>query len=61
MLTIITIVLILAAAFLCFLATRPDSFLIHVIRIDKSPGTIFPLINDLHAWADWSPWDKKDP
>ncbi|WP_367026550.1 SRPBCC family protein [Methylococcus sp. ANG] len=22
---------------------------------------IFPFIDDLHAWLDWSPYEKKDP
>lgn len=51
------IVVILVAA-----ATRPDSFRVQrAAVIQASPEKIFPLIEDFHAWGDWSPWEKKDP
>lgn len=31
------------------------------IVIDAPAGTIFPCIDDFHAWADWSPYEKMDP
>lgn len=37
---------------------------IHVERdivIDASPDQIFPLISDLDAWENWSPWAQRDP
>ena len=43
-------------------ATRPDTY--HVERsIDVSApaAVIFPVVADLKAMGDWSPWDKKDP
>ncbi len=43
-------------------ATKPDSFRVErAILIKAPPATVFPLINDLHAWEDWSPWARKDP
>jgi carbon monoxide dehydrogenase subunit G len=30
------------------------------ILIDAPADAIFPQINDFHAWADWSPYEKMD-
>jgi uncharacterized protein YndB with AHSA1/START domain len=54
--------LVLAASVLGYAATKPDST--HVERtatIKASPDKIFPLIADLHAWNQWSPYEKVDP
>lgn len=29
--------------------------------IDASPLTVHALINNFHAWSDWSPWEGIDP
>jgi len=53
---------VLIVALLVFAATKPDTF--HVKRsasIKAPPEKIFPLINDLHRWGAWSPWEKMDP
>lgn len=50
------------ALLLVFIATRPDAF-----RVERSatiaapPEAIFALLDDLHQWARWSPWEKLDP
>jgi len=31
------------------------------IVIDASREQIFPLVNDLNAWPQWSPWKQLDP
>jgi hypothetical protein len=31
------------------------------IEVKAPPARIFALINDLHGWAAWSPYEKKDP
>jgi uncharacterized protein YndB with AHSA1/START domain len=31
------------------------------MRINAPPEKIFALINDLHRWGSWSPYEKKDP
>jgi uncharacterized protein YndB with AHSA1/START domain len=60
---IIAIVLVVAvAAIAVYAATKPDSF--HVARtrdIKAPPDRIFAMINDLHDWSDWSPYEKRDP
>jgi hypothetical protein len=62
MLTIAVLVAVPVLALLAFAATRPDIF--HVRRstsIKAQPEKIFPLINDLHAFNTWNPFEKKDP
>jgi carbon monoxide dehydrogenase subunit G len=50
------------AAFLAYAATKPDSFRVErATSINAPPEKVFALINDLHAWEAWSPWEKKDP
>ena len=52
----------LLAVFILVVAMRPAAFAIERSReIKASPATIFPLLNDFHAWAQWSPWEKMDP
>lgn len=47
---------------LVYAATRPDSFRIaRSLDIAAPPEKIYPLINDLHRWREWSPYEKKDP
>ncbi|MCB0909170.1 MAG: SRPBCC family protein [Nocardioidaceae bacterium] len=30
-------------------------------RIDADPGRVHDLVNDLHRWQGWSPWEGIDP
>jgi hypothetical protein len=46
---------------LIYASSKPEVF--HVersVRIHATPDAIFPLINDLHRWEAWTPYDK-DP
>lgn len=53
---------VLIVLVLIYAATRPDSFRIErSTRIKAPPEKIFALINDLHQWEAWSPWEKIDP
>src|SRR5262249_50006170 len=48
--------------FLIVVATQPSAA--HVersITIAASPESAFAQVNDFHAWAAWSPWEKLDP
>jgi uncharacterized protein YndB with AHSA1/START domain len=48
-------------AALIYAATAPDTFVIsRAALIEAPPERIFPLINDLHAQSQWSPFEK-DP
>jgi Polyketide cyclase / dehydrase and lipid transport len=41
---------------------KPETFTIsRSTTINASPEEIFPLINDFHRWASWSPFEKLDP
>lgn len=53
---------VLVAAVLLFATTRADSF--HVQRsivIHAPADKVFPLINNLHRWTSWSPYEMLDP
>ena len=56
------VVALLVGALLIFAATKPDRFRIERSTVIKAPAEkIFGLINDLHQWEPWSPWEKLDP
>jgi hypothetical protein len=56
------LLVVAVAAILVVAVLKPDAF-----RIERSasmqapPEKIHPHINDFHAWAAWSPWEKLDP
>jgi hypothetical protein len=60
---IVAIILALGVAGILALAlTKPDSFQVTRSLAIKAPADkIYPLIEDLHAWSAWSPYEKKDP
>ncbi|WP_053231907.1 SRPBCC family protein [Sandaracinus amylolyticus] len=53
----------LGAAVVVALASRkPSSFRIERKKlIAAKPDVIFPKLEDLHRWTEWSPWEKLDP
>ncbi|WP_439542061.1 SRPBCC family protein [Hyphomicrobium sp.] len=59
----IALALALAAALVVvYASTKPDRFTTaRSVKIAAPPGEIFPLINDLKAFATWSPFENKDP
>lgn len=53
---------VLIAGVLAYAATKPDTFRVQrSVTIQAPPEKIFPLINDLPRWKEWSPYEKKDP
>jgi hypothetical protein len=47
---------------LIVIATRPSDFsYTRSAVIPAAPEAIFPHINDMHKWQEWSPWAKVDP
>jgi Polyketide cyclase / dehydrase and lipid transport len=60
---IIAIALAIAVAVVLILAsTKPDTFSVQRAAVVKVPAVkIFPLINNFHQWAKWSPWEDRDP
>lgn len=52
----------LIGALLAYAATRPNTYRVQrTLGIHTPPEKVFTLINDLHTWASWSPWEQKDP
>jgi uncharacterized protein YndB with AHSA1/START domain len=59
---IVIALMVVASAFVIVVATRPAEF--HIERsmaVHAPPLSVFAQVNDFHAWAAWSPWDKLDP
>ena len=53
---------VVLAGILIFATTKPDTFRVHrATSIKAPPEKIYALINDLHNWGSWSPYEKKDP
>jgi uncharacterized protein YndB with AHSA1/START domain len=59
--------ILLALALIVFLlivviAGRPGDFeVFRETRISAPPELVFPHVNELRKWQDWSPWAKLDP
>ncbi|AOE86626.1 SRPBCC family protein [Pseudomonas sp. TCU-HL1] len=59
---IVAIIVIVILGVLGYAAISPDHFRIErTTTIAAPPEKVFPLINDLHQWTAWSPWEKLDP
>lgn len=59
---IAAVVAVAIAALLIYAATKPDTFrYARSTTIKAPPQKIFPLINDLQAFKQWSPYENKDP
>jgi hypothetical protein len=56
------VIVVVVAGILIYAATKPNEFRVQrSLAIKASPDKIYPLIVDLHGWAAWSPYEKKDP
>jgi hypothetical protein len=59
---ILIVILVLVAGFLAYATTRPDSYKVErSTKIDAPGAVVFGELEDLKAWAAWSPWEAKDP
>jgi uncharacterized protein YndB with AHSA1/START domain len=59
---VIVLIVIGVGVVLGLAAMKPDTFRVQrAMAIKAPPEKIFALINDFHAWGQWSPWEKKDP
>jgi uncharacterized protein YndB with AHSA1/START domain len=53
---------LLVAAFLVVVWLQPDDYRLTRQTVIAAPAAaIFPHVNDLRQWEDWSPWAKLDP
>jgi len=52
----------MVAIFLVVVAMQPNEYTVTRTATIAAPASaVFPLVNDLHQWEKWSPWDKVDP
>ena len=59
---LVAVIVVGIAGILAFAATKPDTFRVQrAASIKAPPEKIFPFLNDLHNFASWSPYEKKDP
>lgn len=60
--TIVLVVIVVIVGVLLFAMTRPDTFRVErSLHINAAPEKIVALIDDFHAWREWSPWENIDP
>jgi Polyketide cyclase / dehydrase and lipid transport len=59
---VVAVIVVGIAGILALAATKPDTFRVQrAASIKAPPEKIFPFLNDLHNFASWSPYEKKDP
>ncbi len=60
--SILIVIALAIVGLLIFAATRPDDFRVQrSIHVDAPPEKIAPLLDNLHRFSDWSPYEKRDP
>ncbi|MCX7363315.1 MAG: SRPBCC family protein [Alphaproteobacteria bacterium] len=56
------VLVVVVAGILIYAATKPNDFRVQrALAIKATPEKLFAMISDLHGWAAWSPYEKKDP
>jgi uncharacterized protein YndB with AHSA1/START domain len=56
------VVVVAVAAILIYAATKPDSFRVQrSATMDAPAEKIFPYIEGLKRWTEWSPYEGRDP
>lgn len=59
---ILIALLIIVVAFVVVVALQPSEFRVERSTVVAAPGpAVFRQVNDFHNWANWSPWEKRDP
>ncbi len=53
---------LIVLAFTGYVALQPAvGTITRSATLAAAPSAVFPYLNDLHKWQDWSPWAKLDP
>ena len=61
-LIVVLVIVALVAVVLIVASRKPDHFRISRSVPIKAPADkVFALIDDFHAWRQWSPWEDRDP
>lgn len=59
---ILIVVAVLVVGLVAVISAQPSQYTVRRSAvISAAPEVVFPLINDFHNWASWSPWEKLDP
>ena len=59
---IAVVLVVIVIAFAVVAALQPADFRItRSATIAAPPEAVFPHVNDMHQWQEWSPWAKLDP
>lgn len=54
-------IVVLVLGFLLYVSTQPNTFMVErSIEVNVPVEKIFPLVNDLKNWSNWSPYEKLD-
>lgn len=62
LLGLVAVVVAVVVVVVIVVATRPTDFrVVRSVSIPAAPDAVFPHINDLKKWQEWSPWAKLDP
>ncbi len=62
MIITLLILAVVVVLFLLAAALQPADFRIErSVTISAPPAAVFPYVNDLHLWQEFSPWAKLDP
>lgn len=60
--TAVIVIAVMILAVVVFAATRPSTYRVERSASIRAPADrIFPLLDDFHRWAAWSPWEHLDP
>ncbi len=53
---------VVVGVFMIIVSMQPSDFTVTRSATIAAPASaVFPLVNDLHQWSQWSPWEKVDP
>jgi hypothetical protein len=59
---ILMVVAVIAVSFVIVVTLQPSDFRItRTANVSTPAAVVFALVDDLHEWEAWSPWEKKDP
>jgi len=60
--TIVVVLIALVVGLVVVIALQPADFRIErSMTMNATPAEVFPEVNNLRNWPDWSPWAKLDP
>lgn len=59
---VVIALLVVVAGLAALVTSQPDTFRVaRTASLKAPPSAVFPLINNLREWKEWSPYEKLDP